>query len=165
MAIIYKSDVIQKAVNDLALSPANDKIPSETLDKIQLIYGLNSEYSNFTINGASTTSGALNIPMPTIDAQRQEIFITTIIVSIAKDATCDAATGPFILSGTAADGIARNMLNIEAITTTALQETIPLALTYPLKMKPNVNMSLSGTFTVGSCVRAVSIYGFIKSSN
>jgi len=165
MATIKRSDVIQKAVNDLALSSSLDKIPSETLDKVQLTYALNKQYSSFIAFNSSSTSGTMTITLPTIDS-RSEIYLTFIDAGIIKDATCDMATGVQIITLTPLEqGITKSTLMIPTITLTAQDSHVTLPLPYPLKLKPNTNITMTGTFSVGASVKCCSVSGFVVSTN
>lgn len=165
MARINKSDIIQKAVNDLALSTSSDKIPTETLDKVQLTYDLNKKFSNFVIQAFSSTTGSLAITFPTIGAN-QEIYLTSLDLGIAKDATCDVATGSTAAKITPdASNISTTILQIPIITLTAQNWVSHIDLSYPLKLKPNVAGTIAGTFTVGTFCRSFSATGFITTSN
>jgi len=165
MARINKTDVIQKAVNDLALSQSTDKIPNETLDKVQLVYGLNRHFSDFCVHQTTNATGTMTVTMPTIDA-RSEIYITNINFSYAKDATCDIATGSLQANlTTALQGIVKIIGQLALITLTAQQDSINISLPYPIKVKPNTNVTLGGTFSLGVMVRNMSVTGFITSSN
>lgn len=165
MARINRTDVIQKAVNDLALSLSADKVPTETLDKVQLTYSLNKQFSNFVVRAGATASGTNTVTLPSIDS-RSDIYVTALDFSIIKDATCDVPTSNLTLSGTPeGSGISTNLLSIPVITLTAQSERVTITLPFPLKIKPNTNMTFTGTFTVGVMVRSATIYGFTTSSN
>lgn len=165
MAKINRSDVIQKAVNDLALSTATDKIPSEILDKVQLTYDLNRKFSSFVVSNTSSSTGNLTVTMPTVD-ERSEIYLTTITMDMVKDATCDVASGSLSLTLTPdRSGIATSSYRFAVLTATAQDKNFVISLPYPLRLKPNTNLVLSGSFTAGAMVRTVSLSGFITSSN
>lgn len=165
MARINRSDVIQKAVNDLALSPSDDKIPNETLDKVQLVYSLNKHFSSFNIAGSSSATGTITLTLPTVSAG-SEIYITALTFNMVKDATCDIATGRLGLNGTPdASNVSVSLLSIPVITLTADSVHLTMPLTYPLKMKPGTTLTITTTYTVGVMSRFCSVMGFITSSN
>lgn len=165
MARINRSDVIQKAVNDLAISISSDKVPTETLDKVQLVYGLNKHFSTFVAQAASTATGTLTMTMPTIDS-RSEIYITSADFDMIKDATCDQATAAIGAACTPFEqGISKTFLQISTITLTAQNGRAHIDFAYPLKLKPNTNITANGTFTVGAMVRSLNCTGFIVSTN
>jgi len=165
MARINRSDVIQKAVNDLGISTSGEKIPNETLDKVQCTFNLNRQFSNFVATNNTTSSGTLTVTMPTIDA-RSEIYITNIIASFAKDASCDVATGRIGINVTPNEaGIAKEIVGFSTITLTADSQNISIPLPYPLKLKANTNVTFGITFAAGLCSRFVSVVGFITSTN
>jgi hypothetical protein len=165
MARINRSDVIQKAVNDLALSQSGEKIPNETLDKVQLTDDLNKKYSSFSVSDTKSTTGILTVILPTIDV-RSEIYITSVDIGMIKDVTCDQATGTMTASlVTDSQGIIKTVLQFPMITLTAQSEHAHLDFAYPMKIKPNNNFQLSGTFTAGVMVRTACLTGFIVSTN
>jgi len=165
MARINRSDVIQKAVNDLALSASDEKIPNETLDKVQLVYSLNKQFSSFILQGNQATTGTISTSMPNISAGG-EIYLTGCTMSIAKDATCDTASGKLSLQVTPDfSNVANNLLSISVLTLTAQSESIAISFPYPLKIKAGTSITLAGAFTVGAMTRSFSAYGFISTSN
>jgi len=165
MARINRTDVIQKAVNDLALSGTVDKIPTETLDKVQLVYSLNKQFSDFVVGSSSASTGTLTLPLPSISSGA-EIYLTSISLSIAKDATCDLATG-FVSAFLTPDStnISTAILRIPVITLTAHTESITLSLPYPIKVKSGTSITCTGTFSAGVYGRSITLTGFTTSSN
>jgi len=165
MARINRSDIIQKAVNDLAINTSSDKVPTETLDKVQLVYSLNKQFSSFVSSTTRTTSGTGTLTLPTIDS-RSEIFITSIDYNLIKDSTCDVATGGLVVTLTPNEsGVASSVLSQGVITLTTQSEHSHVDFAYPLKIKPNTNATFTGTFSLGVCLRSLSITGFTTSSN
>jgi len=165
MARINRSDVIQKAVNDLGISTSTEKIPNETLDKVQLTYNLNRNFSSFLTSGGATSSGTLTVALPTIDA-RSEIYITAINCNYSKDATCDQSTGTLAVKATPVDqGIAKDIATFSVTTLIAQYDSVNLAYPYPIKIKPNTSLTFASSFSVGSMTKAIQVAGFIVSSN
>jgi len=165
MARINRSDVIQKAVNDLAISTLVDKIPNETLEKVQLTYSLNKQFSNFIVTGTSSSSGTLTVSFPTVSAG-SDTFITSLNLSFIKDATCDVGTGNLNLSIQPDGGpVSTSIFRFSVITLTAQNSEISIPLPFPLKIKNNTTMTLTGTFTLGVMVRSINAVGFTTSSN
>jgi hypothetical protein len=166
MARINRTDIIQKAVNDLAISTSTDKVPNETLDKVQLTYDLNRKFCNFVSSFESGTTGSITATTPTISSATQRIFLTSIDCHLIKDATCDLTTGAVNVILTPADqGVTKIIALFSTIALTAQSEHITLALTYPLELKPNTSVIVGGTFSLGVCRRSIAITGFTTSSN
>ena len=164
MARINRSDVIQKAVNDLGLS-GNDKIPTEILDKVQLTYDLNRRFSSFIVNAASTATGSATLTLPT-PSLGGEIYITAIHASLIKDSACDQATGSLSIGATTdLQGVAKTILQIPVIALTAQDEHVFISLPYPLKIKSGTTMSFTASYTLGVMSRCYVVHGFITSSN
>lgn len=165
MAKINRSDIIQKAVNDLAISTANDKVPTETLDKVQLTYGLNKKFSEFVFYDLQSTSGSVVATLPN-PGDRGEVYLTSISLGMIKDVACDIATGTVRADVVPAKyGVSKTLLSIPVITLTAQNNFITLSLPYPLKIKSGTNVTISGSYTAGVMSRTVSGTGFIVSSN
>lgn len=165
MARINRSDIIQKAVNDLGLSAADAKVPNETLDKVQLTYNLNRQFSTFIVASGSSSTGTFNTALPTVSTG-SETYLTGVTLSFIKDSTCDIATGAVQVSITPTDSnVASVIINAAVLTLTAQDKDVFLALPYPFKVKNASNISVSGTFTVGAMRRNVSAFGFVTSSN
>jgi len=165
MARINRSDVIQKAVSDLGLSSSGDKVPNETLDKIQLTFDLNKKFSSHSIASSSSSTGTVTLTLPTIDP-RSQIYLCGIDYGLIKDATCDVATSSLLVTCTPeAEGIAKSIVQVPVITLTAQTEHVSVDFAYPIRLKANTNMTYTGTFSVGVLVRALSARLFITSSN
>ena len=165
MARINRTDVIQKAVNDLAISISDSKVPNETLDKVQLTYDLNKNFSSFCIAIGATVSGAAISALPTV-SNGAETYITAVSLGVIKDVTCDMATGGITMLITPdASNVSVSILAIPILTLTAQSDNVTLALPYPLKVKNGTNISISGTFTAGNMRRQASVIGYTTSSN
>lgn len=166
MARIYRSDVIQKAVNDLALSPSVDHIPQETLDKVQLTYSLNKQFSSFSVFNGSASTGNITVTMPST-TKGQEIYLTSLMLSYVKDVTCDVGTGAIVITGTTDQaGISVSLLRSSILTLTAERDTVVLTFPYPLKLKSGTDLTVTGkNFTAGSLRADATACGFITSSN
>lgn len=165
MARINRSDVIQKAVNDLAISTATEKVPNETLDKVQLTYDLNKNISNFIFSGSSTSTGTLTVALPSI-SPTADIYLTGVCFSIIKDATCDIADGSIVftvVNDTSTSNL--NLLRIANLTLTAQNETIHASFPFPIKVKNGSSVTIPGTFTVGKLIRVFSATGYYTTSN
>lgn len=165
MARINRTDIIQKAVNDLAISTSTDKVPNETLDKVQLTYDLNRKFSSFILNNSKSTTGTTSLTLPTIDA-RSEIYLTSLDFHVVKDATCDVASGLSALNATSDfQGIGKSLVAISILTLTAQDQHVHVDFAYPLKLKANTNLTFGNTFSVGNMIISASVTGFITSSN
>lgn len=165
MARINRSDVIQKAVNDLALSASDEIIPNQTLDKVQCVYSLNKQFSTFLITGTGNTTGTTTVAFPTVSAGG-EIFITNATMSLVKDATCDLASGRSSLTVVPdLSNVATAIGSIVGIALTADAQSLSITFPYPLKIKNGSSASFGTTFSLGVCVRAFTLCGFTTSSN
>ena len=165
MARINRSDVIQKAVSELAISISEDKIPNETLDKVQLTFGLNRQFSNFIVASGSSTTGAFNLVLPTT-SPGSETYITAVNLGLIKDAACDVATGGITLTIPPDNtGQSVGIIAVPVLTLTAQNDNITMSLPYPLKVKNTSTCTVGGTYSLGTMRRNASIVGFTTSSN
>lgn len=160
MSKINRSDVIQKAVNDLSIS-GNDKVPSESLDKIQLTYSLNPEYANVAIGLNQSTTGTFTLYTT---STTKDFYLSSLIFSMTKDATCDVATGTLNISSTI-NGIARTLGAHTVITLTAQSEKLAITFAKPIKLDRGVTITVPGTFTLGVMSRFAGITGIEKNAN
>jgi hypothetical protein len=165
MAKINRSDVIQKAVNDLAISTSTDKIPNETLDKVQLTYDLNNKFSQFVVGVTGNATGTLTTNLPNVSSSG-ETYITALQLSLIKDVVCDQAQGLISLSLTLdKTNLSTIILSIPVLTLTAQSENVFLSLPYPIKVKNNSAITCAASFTAGLLTRNVRVMGFVTSSN
>jgi len=165
MARINRSDVIQKAVNELGLSTASDLIPNQTLDKVQLTYDLNKKISSFLLSASSTATGTMTITLPIVSVGA-EIYITGIDYGLVKDATLDQPTGRLsVLVTPDFSNLPTAICAAEILTLTAQDIHINMNLPYPLKIKNGTSITNVATTTVGNISRTLSIMGYITSSN
>jgi hypothetical protein len=163
MAKIYKSDVIQKAVNELGIQVSSDKTPSETLDKIQCTYNLNRNTSNFVLSGSGSTTGAITINTAVVNTN-SETWITGIGLGVVKDATCDIADGRINVTVNTIDGISRTIISIPVLTLTAQSENVFYSLPYPIRLQNNTAITTTNSFTVGKLNRSFVVFGYYTSS-
>lgn len=165
MARINRSDIIQKAVNDLGISQSGEKIPNETLDKVQLTYNLNRAFSNFVTATSGTTTGTQTITLPTVSVGA-DTYITSICFTMIKDATCDVASGRLPINiNPDASNVASNILAVPCLTLTAQSETVMATFPYPIKVRNGSNITQAATFTAGAMARSIQVAGFTTSSN
>jgi len=151
MARINKTDVIQRAVNDLALSSSVDKIPNETLDKIQLTYPLTPKFSNriATLTSSATGSGAIFTTSAT-----KETYICGINIAVTSDATADSTSSSLTV---VIDGVAKTPIRINKQTLTAGSAHAEISFPYPLKIDKNSAVTAVKAFTVGAEINSYSI--------
>jgi len=161
MAKILSSSVIQRAVAGLFLDQ-NDKIPSETLDKVQLTYDLNPNFANVVSSSNTTITGDITIyTTPTA----RDFYLQSIIASYVKDATCDLSTGGNIIVSGTAGGISRRFVVFPVITLTAQSQMVSIVFPKPIKLDKGTTIIMSGGFSVGVLVKSCQITGFEDSSN
>lgn len=107
---------------------------------------------------APTATGTNTI----LAAVASKVFVLkTATLSFSKDSTCDIATGTITLSGTV-DGGTRHILALPVITLTAERDVVNQVWPAGLELDSNSALTVTGTFTLGVCVRASNITGYYK---
>lgn len=106
---------------------------------------------------ATAASGSATIFTTASD---KDTYITGVLFSFAKDATCDTATGSMAVQSTIDGNSGRQLAAFTVLATTAERETVYV--TFPaLKIDRNVSVQFgSKTFTVGNLYRTATIYGY-----
>jgi hypothetical protein len=160
MAKIENSDITQKAIKDLRLNAALEKMPLESSDKIVLTYPLNdsfSDISKFTSSTASTGVATLYTTPTT-----KNFYLTNVNLGFIKDAACDVASGSLHLDSSVSGSTVR-ILQLPILTLTAQSENRSIILTPPLKIDRGATITKSSfTFAAGSGITSCEIVGFEK---
>ena len=161
MTDIQSKEVIDKISDELKIQPAL-VIPRVISKDIQLTYGVNPVRVSDNIDAMSdvaekTTTGALIILTTSSD---KDYFLTSLNVSFVKDAVCDSATGAYSVT-VIINGRSTFLVSLPIITLTAERADIFLAFPSPIKLDRGSNIVITGTFTVGVCVRTANCQGFV----
>jgi len=173
MAKINRSDAIQRAVSGLGLNPSENAIPSDTLDKVQTTFDIDPRVnkieslpaeSHIIRTAGNSSSGTSTTLYNTPNLQGFDFFLTSLTLSMIKDATCDAATSSTagVRIGTTISGTARSLLIIPTLTLTAQYSIIYMPFPTPIKVDKNVIINITNaTFTAGSCVINGVVTGYL----
>lgn len=109
-------------------------------------------------NGNTSSSGGLTVyTTPT----ERDFYLTGIIFSMAKDSTCDVATGTVAIN-VVIDGTAVALAPIAVITLTAQAQIASLSLPVPIKIDRGTPISGSVTFTAGVMRRTCTLIGYTQ---
>jgi len=112
--------------------------------------------SELAIHNSNTASG--NITLHTT-SDKKDTYVTGVLLSIAKDATCDISTGTINVNSTIL-GKVRRLADLAVLTTTAQSSQIFVNFPFPVKLDRNVAVNISGTFTAGACSRTGILFGY-----
>jgi len=156
MARINRTDVIQRAVNGLALSTATDKIPNECLDKVQLTYDLNINQINF-IDDTSSAVTSSGLVIYTCSADK-DTYLWGISATWQSDVTADNTTltvSAKLFNGSSA-GVPVLRMNKFTTTATLLEKSNMFAA--PIRLLRGSTITLSNTFSVGASTSAISLF-------
>jgi len=116
--------------------------------------------SDIVRGSAVTTSGTITFfTTPT----NIDFYLTSLLISYQKDATCDIASGIMDVSVTI-NGTGRVIASVSVLTLTAGSGYIPILLPKGgIKLDRATGVNFSGTFTVGALVRAINLTGYEQS--
>jgi hypothetical protein len=147
----------------VALSNITNNLPKNTPTKIkksiQPVVDINPFHNavcNIVKGVTTTATGSIVAYTTPTDV---DFYLTSANLSIQKDATCDVATATGYIEATI------NKANvflgyIPQITLTASNSILVLTFPVPIKLDRNSTIFTNNTFTVGVCVRGLSIAGF-----
>jgi len=113
---------------------------------------------NIVRHNSSSSSGNISLYTTPTD---KDFYLTGILLSIVKDATCDVATGTININ-TVINGATRRVADIAVLTTTAQSQSVVVSFPFPLKVDRNVAFTISGTFTVGNMSRTGVLQGYTE---
>lgn len=145
MATIYNNTSLKKAINELKLAPAREKIANETSDKIVLTYSINNPY---TIKSASTSCTNATSATIMTTATNADTYITNAVFGLIKDVTATSTLST--LSLTHAEGPNASIISIPGLSLTPQDMVISSSYVIPIKVARGTVISLSNTTNVGN---------------
>jgi len=89
---------------------------------------------------------------------KRKLEIFGYYLALAKDASCDIATGNVSINFTQ-DGVSKVLVALPVITLTAQQMILSLSFDKPIVCDENTSVTVYGTYTAGVMRRQVTIYG------
>lgn len=154
MARINRAEIINQAIKDLRLDPAIDNIPKETGDRIVLTHDVQIPILEYIHRqGTRTTTGSSTLFTTPSD---RDFYLDTVVLSLSSNATADNLGGGISVTIL---GTSREILRIEKLTTTLINETITLSFPEPLKIDSGTNITFGSVFSVGASICGVVITG------
>lgn len=154
--------LITNIVDDLKMNPIKDSVPKTVVPTIQPTFMTNLNYS--TSGGAASTNTSAGAATAFTASATQDTYLTAIGISVAKDATCDAATGT-ISANITVNGSTISVVSIAAQTLTAMDQTITIPLQFPIKIdRSSAVRTTNFTFTAGACRTAITCLVMVKDS-
>lgn len=150
MARIENSEITQKAIKDLRLNAALEKMPTQSSDKIVLTYNLNERKNIQCASATRNVTGAGGVHTA---STIKDTYLTSAYLGCMVNATNDGTL--FELEITQADGSTRDLLNIRIIATTAVNKDVSVSFPEPIKIERGSVIVIRQTFTAGSSI----VYG------
>lgn len=155
MVEIQSKEVIDKISDELKIQPALI-IPRELMDKIQLVYNINSPNRDSIIRSVSrSTTGSSTLF--TTSATRP-FFLTSATLVNQSDVTADNTA--ISLVATPFGQATINPILLNKLTTTVFSGQISQRYDPPILLARSSSITLGSTFTVGASISGASITGF-----
>jgi len=160
---LSNKSIKQDLIDEARLNIAYDNIPSTVLPTIQPTISVEKKYVDIvrTRTTAGSETGYALYTTPT----DKFFYLTNAQLSISKDAACDAATGACFIYGFVSGAI-RNLIQVSTITLTAMQDTVSVTFSPPVKLDRNtaITATWAGTHTAGIFVKSAVIIGYLSDS-
>jgi len=165
MTNVNNPQAIKELVSAANLQVGFDEVPSKLANSIVPVININPKQlriANISAFAASNASGAITIySVPTT----QDFYLTGIQYTLAKDVTCDMATGQAAVT-IAINGKASRIIDVGIITLTAQQYSISREFNPPIKIdKGYVMATTTNAYTAGTCSRTINILGYSVENN
>lgn len=93
----------------------------------------------------------------------KDFYLIGCSLSVQRDAACDAPSSDGARVGIVIDSVTQGLIPISCATLTAFSAEQNITFPFPIKIDRGTNITITGmTFTVGTCVRSVSIIGYTE---
>jgi len=138
----------------------SEGFPTSLGNQIVPVININpKDYRTTNVLFASSSTSSGNIGIGTTSTTK-DTFITSIQMSMAKDATCDVASGAIYLDMTFND-VVRDFAYISILTLTAQSQTVFLQFANPVRVARGSSILIgAGAHTVGLFSKAAAVHGF-----
>jgi len=150
----YNPSIVERA-NRILASKAGDYLSDEVAGPVAVI-PLNPVVRIVRAGGSSAT-GTLTLYTTPSD---KDFYLTTAILSMIKDVTCDATGG--INLNAVIDGVTKEIIVYGILTLTAQADTIVCNCPVPIKIDRNTAITVSGTYTAGTMRRSATVHGYTE---
>ena len=155
MPTIQQGELLRDA--SVLLELRAEGCPDHLKDDVQLTFPLQKFYADIS-RGMTSTVTSTGQTIYTIPADK-DFFLTFAQLSYTKDAACDCVAVQ--LNGTSFDGLAVNILSLLMNPLILNNDNLTGSYTYPIKLKAGTNITLIGSFTVGTMTKRGVIQGFL----
>lgn len=146
------------AIRDGARLSISEGFPQNLLPNVQPVMDMTPRFHKEAISSIISSNGSGVITAYTGNAGKR-FYITGAVLSVMKDAACDAASGVIQINYTQG-GVSKSLLAIAHLTATAMYQTIDTDLVYAIPIDLGTNITVTGTFAAGTMSRSAIIYGY-----
>jgi len=155
MVELRKADLAQQ-FNDSTGNQTIDGIPQKVGNIVSPTFTMNQLYSTRAFGAASSATGTMSIVQIQSD---RDFYLTAAILSVAKNAACDVATGQLYIYAITS-GLTSRYAAISVLTATDQHSICAVSFPYPVKIDKGSLIQANGTFTAGAMTRDARIFGF-----
>ena len=147
-------------IDELKLNPSVDNIPNVVNPTIQPVFEVKKKFVNFSSTN-STASLATAVTVHTASSTL-DTYVTSLIFSLAKDATNDTANVAASIQATIA-GTASTIAAISTVTLTETNQIVQISFNPPLKLDRGTTVRFtSPTFAAGTLRESGTVAGYTE---
>jgi hypothetical protein len=158
--MLIQNTTLKTAIKDSISANTLEGLPSQLMDKVTPIIDCTPRSHRIVNWQAKDTHSVTGARIIFGTHAVKDTYITKVIYSIIKDATCDVPSGSVNIS-CVVEGKAYYLCNTAILTLTAQQDTQVVNSITPIKLDKNTDVNFANVaYTVGLFVRAVIIEGY-----
>lgn len=157
--MLIQNQKVGEIVRDITKIDVNQQWPSQLSGSVSPIIDVTPN-KNLLMKTAPLTATASATSNNIITNLPEGTLVWGIQMSLIKDATCDVATGSFVIAGTKlGEASSSSFAVLPVLTLTAQQMNSTVMFEKPIAIKAGTNIAFSqGTFTAGNFVRSCCLY-------
>ena len=158
--VTHYNTELSKAVQKKFKLKTGDMLSSEVGNPVPTVA---ITVSSTPLWNSSAISGNFGITLPgsAIADADKKVYVSAMLLSFSKNATCDTATGSMNITGTQ-DGNTVRLAGLAVLTLTAESDTIAVTFLNPIPLDVASAISWSTTYTVGLMSRSIVLYATLE---
>lgn len=129
-------------------------LSSQIIPVIDMSPDFHKNLSSF-VNGSNATGNSVLYT----GTSGKKLCIVSAAIAVAKDATCDLATGPIQITYVQG-GVTKTLIALPNLTLTAQQMETSISLIRPIICDAGTNVACTVTYTAGNLRRQMQVYGY-----
>jgi hypothetical protein len=156
MAQIYNSDLTEALVKGAKIAVAVDKVPDQLGQTVVPVLDVTPRVHRVAIArsvASSSTGGATIFTTPT----NKDFYLTGLFISMSDNAACD---GIYVRIQATINTTVYDLIRLQKQTLVATNLQDGISFSVPIKIDKGTGINMDNNFSVGTSVRAASIFGF-----